>query len=186
MDERIDGHRRACDGFSEIVEQVAPDAWTSPSPCEAWDARGVLEHVIGFHEMLVLRPLGIAVDRPDDEPAARWTLTRDALSEALSRDGVLDQDVEPPGMGSVPLARLVPTLTTDVVVHTWDLARAAGLEVRLDVALCEAGLERALANIEAVRSSDMFGPEVPVADDADPQDRLLGIFGRDPAWSPTS
>jgi hypothetical protein len=29
----------------------------------------------------------------------------------------------------------------------------------------------------------VFGPEVPVAEDAPLQDRLLGKVGRDPAWS---
>ena len=29
--------------------------WDRPSPCADWDARGVVEHVIGFHEVLVLR-----------------------------------------------------------------------------------------------------------------------------------
>jgi len=30
----------------------------------------------------------------------------------------------------------------------------------------------------------MFGPPVSVPDDAPVQDRLLGFFGRDPAWEP--
>jgi hypothetical protein len=27
---------------------VPPDAWPAPSPCTEWDARAVVEHVIGF------------------------------------------------------------------------------------------------------------------------------------------
>jgi hypothetical protein len=35
-----------------------------------------------------------------------------------------------------------------------------------------------------MRDSGQFGPRVPVPDDADPQARLLGFIGRDPAWRP--
>ncbi|WP_202619175.1 hypothetical protein [Ornithinimicrobium cavernae] len=33
-------------------------------------------------------------------------------------------------------------------------------------------------------SSGQFGDAVPVPDEADVQDRLIGFIGRDPAWSP--
>ncbi len=77
-------------------------------------------------------------------------------------------------------------LTTDVVVHTWDVARAVGAEVVLDPELCEVGLERALANRERLVASGMFGPPVPVPEDAPVQDRLLACLGRDPSVVPPS
>ena len=59
-------HRRACYGFGAVVEQVG-ERWERPSPCPEWDARDVLEHVIGFHEVLLFRPLGIKANRPRDD-----------------------------------------------------------------------------------------------------------------------
>ena len=35
-----------------------------------------------------------------------------------------------------------------------------------------------------LRASGQYGPQVPVADDAPVQDRLIGFIGRDPAWRP--
>lgn len=49
-------HLAVCRRFGEAV-QAAHGKWDRRSPCEAWDARGVLEHVIGFHDVLLLRPL---------------------------------------------------------------------------------------------------------------------------------
>jgi len=43
----------------------------------------VLEHVIGFHDVLLLRPLGLKPDRPRDDPQLRWELTYQALEKAL-------------------------------------------------------------------------------------------------------
>lgn len=37
---------------------------------------------------------------------------------------------------------------------------------------------------ELMRGSGQYGPAVPVSVDADPQTRLLGFIGRDPAWAP--
>ena len=56
MDEIVELHRRASDGLLSVA-RAAAGRWERPSPCTEWDARGVVEHVIGFHEMLVLKPL---------------------------------------------------------------------------------------------------------------------------------
>lgn len=166
-------HRAACDAFGAVVAR-AGERWGAPSPCTEWDARGVLEHVIGFHDVLLLRPLDAKPARPKDDPERRWAVTVEALFDALGRPGVLDEERR----------SLLGVLTTDVLVHTWDLAKATGGEVTLDERLCQVGLERAVAHQGQFEASDMFGPPVAVAEDAPVQDRLLGFFGRDPHWSP--
>jgi uncharacterized protein (TIGR03086 family) len=154
------------------------------SPCTEWDARGVVEHVIGFHDVMLLNPFDAKPERPRDDPAARWALTAEAIFDTLPRPGVLDGEVEVPGMGRRPLDRLLVSLTTDVLVHTWDLGRAVGEDPVLDPELCRAAYETAVRHEEAIRSSGMFGPAVSVPDDADVRTRMLAFFGRDPAWQP--
>jgi uncharacterized protein (TIGR03086 family) len=169
----VEHHRRACAGFSGVVG-AADGRWDAPSPCTDWDARGVLEHVIGFHDVLLLRPLEAKPARPKDDPAGRWAVTVDALFSALASPEALDAQRE----------SLLGVLTTDVLVHTWDLAVAVGVDPVLDPELCEIGLRRAEANRGRLAASDMFGPPVTVPDDASVQDKLLGIFGRDAGWRP--
>jgi uncharacterized protein (TIGR03086 family) len=169
----IENHRRACDGFSTAVH-AASGRWEAPSPCPDWDARGVLEHVIGFHDVLLLIPLDAKPTRPKGDPEGRWTVTVDALTAALSLPGVLDSKRE----------SLLGVLTTDVLVHTWDLSKAVGANVTLDARLCAIGLERALAHTAPFEGSPMFAPSVPVPENAAVDDRLLAFLGRDPGWSP--
>lgn len=173
MGDVLADHRRACEGFTQAVA-AAGGRWDAPSPCTDWDARGVVEHVIGFHDVLVLEPLGAKPTRPKGDPAQRWAVTLDALDAALRAPGALDAQRE----------SLLGALATDVLIHTWDLLRAVGRDVVLDPHLCEIGYERAAANRERLAASGMFGPPVGTADDASVQDKLLGLFGRDPAWSP--
>jgi uncharacterized protein (TIGR03086 family) len=181
-DETVTNHQRAFDGFSEVAAQV--QSWDAPSPCTEWDARAVVEHVIGFHEVLVLRPLGVKVDRPREDPVARWKATQAGIMEAISKPGVLDEEVDVMGGNKTGLRNLVATLTTDVLVHTWDLAKAGGVDPKLDPELCTLGYERAAQNREQFAKSDMFEDEVKVPDDADVCSKLLGIMGRDPEWTP--
>jgi uncharacterized protein (TIGR03086 family) len=182
MDQIISDNEKARQGFTKVVESVDPARWDAPSPCPDWDARGVVEHVIGFHDTLLLKPLGVKADRPRDDTVARWKATDAALKEAL-RDDVLDTDVEGP-MGSTTPRSLLPALTGDVLMHSWDLARAVGIDVELDPQLSAAALEMGQKNSDRLQASGMFGAPVPVPDDAPVADRMLGVFGRDPAWKP--
>lgn len=127
----------------------------------------MLEHVIGFHDVLFLRPLGLKPNRPREDPQARWQLTYDALPEALTSGRPTPPDL--------------PKVTRDVLVHTWDLARAVGADDTLDPGWCE--LFRAdLPALEALSQSGRFKAPVAVNDETDVQTRLLARLGRDPSW----
>jgi uncharacterized protein (TIGR03086 family) len=128
----VEHHRRACDEFLRVARAVPDDRWSAPTPCTEWDARAVVEHVIGFHDFLLLRPLGVRANRPRQGEAARWEATSTALFEALSGDGALDRELEMlSGEMSSP-RRMLPTLTTEVLVHTWDLGVATGVDRLLE------------------------------------------------------
>jgi uncharacterized protein (TIGR03083 family) len=165
MTNPIERHRDACDGFSRVAELVGPDGWARPTPCTDWDASQLVEHVIGFHEVLILRPMGVRTHRPRSGPAERWAATQAALFDALT---------EP--------VDVLGALTTDVLVHTWDLARATGVDAGPDPAMCAAAFG-ALRGNDLPRDGGMFAPEVAVDDDADAVTRLVAFYGRDPGWS---
>jgi uncharacterized protein (TIGR03086 family) len=177
----VANHSQACRGFSAIVAQ-GEGRWANSSPCPDWDAGGIVEHVIGFHDVLLLRPLQVKPVRPKGDPATRWDVTVPSIRIAMN---LATPSADRADRGSdLDLARLLPALTTDVLVHTWDLAKAVGVEPRLDPELCETSLRAALTNEKGLRSSDMFGPEVPVSEGADPATRLIALLGRDPEWTP--
>jgi uncharacterized protein (TIGR03086 family) len=91
-----------------------------------------------------------------------------------------DAEAGPP---VVDVGRLLPVLTTDVVVHTWDLARAIDVDPRLDSELCEICERVVRPNDGRLRASKMFGPAVRVPDGSDAATRLVAFLGRDPGWS---
>ncbi|BDB43673.1 MULTISPECIES: maleylpyruvate isomerase family mycothiol-dependent enzyme [Mycobacterium] len=175
MHEAAEFHLAVCRRFGAAVAAAA-GRWERPSPCDAWTARGVLEHVIGFHDVLVLRPLSRKPDRPRDDPQARWLLTYDALTLAFSNGA----GPEPPTLRQA--FEVIPKLTRDVLIHTWDLARAVGADDRLDPGWCELSYAQTAADWQDLSASGMFGRPVCVPDDADVQTKLLAQLGRDPLW----
>jgi len=187
-DDIADRHLGVCRTFADHV-RVVGEHWHSRSPCREWDARGVLEHVIGFHDVLLLRPLGAKPPRPKDDPVGRWTVTLEALDRLFRRPGLFDGAVDVPPVGNDPptrvdAARLVPMLSLDVLVHTWDLARATGHEVALDPRLCDVFLRDLPTDETALAKTGMYdGPRAAPAD-SDPQTKLLARLGRDPDWCP--
>jgi uncharacterized protein (TIGR03086 family) len=166
-------HLAVCRRFGVAVRS-ATGKWDRRSPCDAWDARGVLEHVIGFHDVLLLRPLGLKPNRPRDDPQVRWQLTYRSLAEALAPDRATELDTR----------QLIPKLTRDVLVHTWDLARAVGADDRLDPGWCELFYADLPADLQAFSASGMFKAPLAVNDETGVQARLLARLGRDPLWRP--
>jgi len=164
-------HLAVCRRFGEAV-QSANGKWDRRSPCDEWDARAVLEHVIGFHDVLVLRPLGLKPNRPREDPQVRWQLTYDSLAEALAPGKTARLDTH----------QLIPKLTRDVLVHTWDLARAVGADDRLDPGWCELFYADLPADLQASTPSGMFKASLAVNHETGAQARLLARLGRDPSW----
>ena len=181
MDDLVECHQRACNGFARVAHAVAADAWSVPTPCTEWTAREVVEHVIGFHEFLLLRPLGTRAQRPREGEAARWDATADALFAVLAEAGAVDRVTELPGGGQSSPRRMLGALTTDVLVHTWDLSVATGVPAMLDAQLVDDAYRAAVAG-GMDWSAGMVGPQVTVAEDASVVDKLIAFYGRSPSW----
>jgi uncharacterized protein (TIGR03086 family) len=116
-------------------------------------------------------------------------LTFQRLQEALGGEDLFQGVVEVPAVGTNPVTtldagKLVPRLTQDVLVHTWDLARAVGADDRLDPGWCAIFFAGLPPDPNALRASGMFAAPVAVDDQADVQSKLLARLGRDPSWRP--
>lgn len=72
----------------------------------------------------------------------------------------------------------------EVIVHGWDIAVASGQHFSAEPELLQAayGFVQPTAAQSPQGTPGLFGPPVPVPDDAPLLDRLLGLTGRDPRW----
>jgi uncharacterized protein (TIGR03086 family) len=187
MSETSDRFRSLAADLAARAHAVPPDRWESPAPCAGWVARDVVRHLVewvpGFFSGSPVR-FG-DVPPVEQDPAAAWDAVAAGLQAALDDPQVAATEVTSRA-GTYPLEQCAAMFVLpDVLVHTWDLARAAGLDPELDPDEVQRGLAGMGAMPEeALVASGQFGPRVPVPDDADPQTRLIALTGRDPAWQP--
>ena len=173
----IDRYERAADGFTARLDSVGDDQWASPTPCTDWDVRRLVDHVIDV-QRAIPEGLGMAVnDVPD--PKATWKAVRDGAMTVLRQPGVLEQTM-PGRSGEMPVEMSLGIRVGDLLVHTWDLARATGGDEQLDADTAAIVLERIKPNDELLRSSGTFGPKLDPPPDADAAVELLCFTGRRP------
>lgn len=176
--------------MASLVEAVPDRSLGRPTPCERYTVGDLLDHVAGsalaFTAAAVKRPLegGPSGDAANLAPDWRTRIPTDVVAVA---DAWRDPDAWT-GMtaaGGVELPAEVAGVVAldELVIHGWDLAKATGQPADYD----GPELEAVYAMVEHFRSSGiegLFGPAVPVPDDAPLLDRILGLAGRDPGWEP--
>jgi uncharacterized protein (TIGR03086 family) len=145
-------------------------------------ARDVVRHLVewfpGFLEAGsgVRLPAGPSVD---DDPVAAWSAQHDAVQAVLDDPATAGKVLSNRHIGDVPLDQAIDNFyTSDVFMHSWDLARATGQDETLDPDKCAELLAGMEPYEEAMRSSGQYGPRVEVPEDADVQTRMLAFIGR--------
>ena len=176
-------HRRFAGGFTDRV--LGTTDWDAPAPVEGWLARDVVRHLVEWFPAFLEAGAGVRLDRGpsvDEDPVAAWQVHSDAVQRLLDDPATESKVLRNPHLGEVPLDHAVDRFyTSDVFMHTWDLARATGQDEKLDPEKCAQLLAGMEPIEEMLRSSGQYGPRVQVPADADVQTRMLGFIGRNPA-----
>ncbi|MET9605981.1 TIGR03086 family metal-binding protein [Streptomyces sp. NPDC006512] len=185
---------------ARIVARLAegvPDArLADPTPCPAYEVRDLLGHLthlaVAFRDAAG-KDLGPTTDTAPDSAAphplpAGW---REELPRVLGElaeawnDPAAWTGMTRAGGIDLPGDIAAAVAVDELVLHGWDLARATGQEYAPDRAALEASYAFLLEAAEDEdRGGGIFGPVVPVPDDAPLLDRAVGLSGRDPGWTP--
>jgi uncharacterized protein (TIGR03086 family) len=182
--EVADRYRTVAAAFTRRVRAVPADAWERPAPCDGWVARDIVRHMVEWMPSFPLAEAAIVVPpgpSVDDDPAGAWAALDAAIQGALDDPAVAAREFDSRA-GHFTVEDAIDTFCTgDVLVHTWDLARATGLDETLD----PAEVHRQLVAMESfddevLRNSGHYGPRIEVPADADEQTRLIAFTGRRP------
>jgi uncharacterized protein (TIGR03086 family) len=179
-------HRQIAGTFTDRVRHVKD--WDAATPVPEWTARSVVRHLVEWLPGFLAAGSDVQPQPGpdvDDDPAASWAAHCGWVQALLDDPGSAQRMLENRHIGSLPLDRAIDQFyTTDVFMHTWDLARATGQDDRLDADFCAHLVDGMEAYEDVIRSSGQYGPRVATPPGSDAQTRLLGFIGRDPFWTP--
>jgi len=179
-----DQFRSAAAAFTERVEGVPDGAWEQPAPCPGWVARDVVRHLVEWVPGFLQAGAGVVLaEGPsvDEDPAGAWRTLRDGVQELLDDPTTATRTFSHPQAGTHALDQAIGMFFMgDVLIHTWDVARAAGLDETLDAGEVAGMYAGMLPLDEMLRASGHYGARVDVPDDADVQTKLIAFTGRRP------
>jgi uncharacterized protein (TIGR03086 family) len=115
---------------------------------------------------------------PDEDPRLAWDAATRALDEITGDSRALAEEVDGPA-GRMPAGDLIDRFVTmDLLVHTWDLARAVGADERLDEEFVRSAYEVLKPMDAMIRQPRVFGPKLEPPPGADLQTEFLSFLGR--------
>jgi uncharacterized protein (TIGR03086 family) len=184
-------HRRAVAEFAARVDGIdssGSGVWSAQTPCTEWTVRALVNHLTYEDKWTAPMLAGATIaeigdqfegDLLGDDPVGAFAMaSREAADAAAQTDS---SQIVHLSFGDFPAREYLYQLAADHLIHAWDLAAATDGDRQLDPEVV-ADVADWFADREAdYRAGGAIGPRVAVSSD-DPQDRLLGGFGRDPGW----
>ncbi|MDT7841314.1 TIGR03086 family metal-binding protein [Streptomyces justiciae] len=179
---------------ARLAEAVTDEQLADGTPCPEYAVRNVLGHLLHLSAAFrdaARKDLGATTDTPptaavpDIGPGWREELPK-VLAELADawRDPAAWTGMTRAGGVDLPGEVGGAVAVDELVIHGWDLAVATGQRYEPDPAALRATYDFLLAAAEdPSRGGGIFGPVVPVADDASLLERTVGLSGRAPGWA---
>jgi uncharacterized protein (TIGR03086 family) len=179
------------DELAAVVDGVQEAKLHDPTPCPEMDVEALRRHILGWLTAFAAgyadpngRTPDVAAYQPTGDPAGEVEAAARTFDEALAA-GAADRPLWI-GENSMPGGLALGMILWEYQVHGWDLARATGQPFSPPAEAAE----QSLAFAPGMLTPDYQGPgkafadPVPVPETAPPLDRLVGLSGRDPGWTP--
>jgi uncharacterized protein (TIGR03086 family) len=177
----VELYRAATERATAVADAVRPDQLQLPTPCTEWTVQQLANHLVGGTEYLLAAAEGREPMMPTGATASDYRRGVTEVLNALRLPGAMERTCLSPLGFEWQVSEAVAGTFMDVLIHTWDLARATGQDEKLDPSLVAACAAMFLPDMpERGREAGIIGPAVEVGEDASDQDRLLAAMGRRP------
>lgn len=171
-----------------VVRQLPADSWDRQTPSDI-SVRELVEHLVVGNSLTALLLTGVdraearallAGDQLGDDPVG--ALVESARRQAQAFAATPPEQLVAGPKGGVPATAYLRFRLVDLVVHAWDLLRAAQLDETLDPRITDGVMELVEPHLDEMLASGAYGegPSGTLPPDAAPQTRLLDWFGRRP------
>jgi uncharacterized protein (TIGR03086 family) len=149
----------------------------SPTPCDDWDARSLLNHILDTQRYFTGTARGEDVSRPSptppsfigENPVPTFEKGRSDLMQACGEPGVMEK-----------IGPALGIAFADQLLHGWDLAQATEQDSTMPDGLPAAAYQMIHGRFTDEPRQGLFKPAIAVPSNASPQVKLLAYTGRDP------
>jgi uncharacterized protein (TIGR03086 family) len=165
--------------FDARVQAADAGSWSNQSPCSEWTARDVVVHVGDNLLRLTgaLQGAEATTIGPDDDIVQAWNQAHAGFVSVL--DGADLSTAVPGPFGPMPAEQVIGRfVSTDVLVHTWDLARSVGGDEQINAEACAMAYSGLKPMDAMIRRPGVFGDKVEGTADDDVQTEFLRFLGR--------
>lgn len=187
----------AAERLAALVTDVPDELLDGPTPCPEYTLGDLLDHVgslaLAFTAAATKATTGVGSQRASGDASRLGEDWRTRIPQDLTalahawRDPAAWTGTTRAGGVELPGEVAGVVALDELVLHGWDVARATGQGYDCDPRSLDVvhGFVAQMAGPgqEAAREG-LFGPVVPVPDDAPLFDRVIGLSGRHPDWSP--
>lgn len=164
---------RGLDQATSLLGSVDDDDLTNPTPCQDWTTAELVDHLAAAPARFARMLRGEEVDWSASDPQVG-----NARAETF-RAGADDLIETWRGIGDADAPMGPDWQTSEVAVHTYDLAAALGHPTAdLDPEVAERALAFMQANLTPDNRGPVFQPEQSAPDGADVYQRLAAFAGR--------
>jgi uncharacterized protein (TIGR03086 family) len=186
-----------------VMGAVAPDQWDLPTPCSEMTVRDLLEHLVMVNRRIALAGRSVpvaewpsdAADVADGDWLDAFTAAAHDIQASWPDEGLSDDRQVP--WGAFTGEQVLAVYTSELTVHTWDLARATGQQPDWDQDVVQTSWDAMQFQLpmadrtpmwdqarqylpEGVPWTDPFANAVEISEDAPLIDRLAAWNGRTP------
>jgi len=174
---------------------VDDDELIGSTPCPGWTVATLLDHLMGlayaFTQAARKRTDTPNPDGPPPQPSAEhlsrhWRSRLPVLLEDLAtawKDPAAWTGTARAGGVTLPATAVGTVAMNELIVHSWDLARATGQEYAADPRTLDVLIEF-LSQGPAEGTPGLFGPVVPIETEATLLDQTVALAGRRADWRP--
>jgi uncharacterized protein (TIGR03086 family) len=174
--------------FERVVRQLPADSWDRPTPSDV-SVHELIQHVVVGNRFTALLLAGVdrdeardmlTGDQLGDDPVSAVVESNRRQAQAFAATPP-EQPVAGP-RGNILAAAFLRFRLVDLVVHGWDLLRAAQLDETRDERVVIELMKVVERHLDEMLAFGAYGsgPSGTVPPNASPQSRLLDWFGRRP------
>lgn len=183
----------AAQAVTTAVSNVSDDQLGGPTPCPDYDVEDLLFHVLGLSQAFRAaadKDFGPATSTPPAETSALPADWRDAIPQRLDelaaawRNPAAWEGMTQAGGVELPAEIAAQVALNELAMHGWDIAKATGQDFALPEQTLQVSHDLLYPGTDQSEREPIFGPVVQVPEDAPLLDKVIGLGGRDPNWTP--